>query len=222
MRKLLTAIAAAVIMTAHADTGPQEPVGFVRVVGAILTAATGFKTLIEAWDWAMQRWIRPPLKPAQLWMCAGCSFSPPESSPTMADHIQGDAFIKQAFPGKYWQAGQGLIVCTGKTCFTFKFDGNSHFYAVDAAFADPLVGYANPGGMMPPPAPLPRPSHGGGGETGAPYAPRSSTVWHPNVVYNPGSRPFPTGTVTVIPGPGVTFGGGGGGGSHFIGPLVGD
>ena len=108
----------------------------------------------------------------------------------MDDHNQGDAWIKQAFAGKQWQAGQGLIVCTGETCFTFKFDGNSYFYAADVAFADPLVGYANPGGMMPPPAPVPRQSHGGG-ETGAPYAPRSSTVWSPNVVYNPGSQPFP-------------------------------
>jgi uncharacterized membrane protein YgcG len=228
MRKLITAIATAAITTAYADTGPQEPVGFVKVVGAIFTAATGFKTLIEAWDWVTQRWIKPPLKPAQIWLCAGCRFSPPGSPATMTDHAIGDAFIKQAFPGKEWQVGQGLIACTGETCFTFKFDGNSHFYAVDEAFADPLVGYANPGGMLPPPAPVPRQSPGGG-ETGAPYAPRSSTVWSPNVVYNPGSQPFRTGTVTVIPGPGVTFGGGGGGGggggfgggggSHFIGPL---
>jgi len=55
MRKLITAIAAAAITTAHADTGPQEPVGFVKVVGAIFTAATGFKTLIEVWDWVTQR-----------------------------------------------------------------------------------------------------------------------------------------------------------------------
>jgi hypothetical protein len=48
MRKLITAIAAAAITTAQADTGPQEPVGFVKVVVAIFTAATGFKTLIEA------------------------------------------------------------------------------------------------------------------------------------------------------------------------------
>jgi hypothetical protein len=221
MRKLFTAIVAAAITTAHADTGPQEPVGLVRVVGAILTAATGFKTLIEAWDWAMQRWFKPSLRPAQLWMCANCTFSNAGNPPTMNDHDLGDGFIKQAFPGKQWQAGQGIIVCDGTTCFTFKFDGNGHFYAVDVAFADPLVGYANPGGTMP--APVPRPSQGGG-ETGAPYAPRSSTVWTPNAVYNPGSRPFRTGTVTVIPGPGVTFdgGGGGGAGSHFIGPLEGE
>jgi len=183
MRKLITAIAAAAITTAHADTGPQEPVGFIKVVGVIFTAATGFKTLIEAWDWATQRWFKPPLKASQLWVCVTCNFSKTDSPPTLNDHNLGDAFIKQAFPGKQWQAGQGVIVCDGETCFRFKFDGNSHFYAVDEAFADPLVGYANPGGMMPPPAPVPRQSHGGG-ETGAPYAPRSSTVWSPNVVYN--------------------------------------
>ena len=224
MRKLISAIAAAAITTAHADTGPQEPVGFVKVVGAIFTAATGFKTLIEVWDWVTQRWIKPPLKPSQLWMCANCTFSRAGSSPTINDHDLGDAFIKQAFPDKQWQAGQGIIVCDGTTCFTFKFDGIDHFYAADVAFDDPLVGHANPGGVMPE-QPAPRPSYGGGGETGAPYAPRSSTVWAPNVVYNPGSRPFGTGTVTVIPGPGVTFeggGGGGGGGSRFNGLLEGD
>jgi hypothetical protein len=222
MRRFITAIAAAAITTAHADTGPQEPVGLIRVVGVIFTAATGFKTLMEVWDWATQRWLKPPLKAAQIWLCSSCGFSQLGSPPTMGDHAQGENFIKQAFSGRQWQAGQGIIVCNGTTCFKFQFDGNSHFYASDVAFADPLVGYANPGGMMPSPAPAPRPSRGGGGETGAPYAPRSTTVWSPAVVYNPGSRPTHTGTVTVIPGPGVTFGGGGGGGGHFIGPLPGD
>ena len=228
MRKLLTAIAAAAAMMSHAATGPVEPVNFVKIVGGVFTAVTGFKTLFEVWDWATQRWLDPAVDGRAVVDVRRLLLLPAGSPPTMDDHNQGDAWIKQAFAGKQWQAGQGLIVCTGETCFTFKFDGNSYFYAADVAFADPLVGYANPGGMMPPAAPVPRPSYGGG-ETGAPYAPRTSTVWAPNVVYNPGSQPFRTGTVTVIPGPGVTFGGGGGGGggggfgggggSHFIGPL---
>ena len=79
MRKLITAIAAAAITTAHADTGPQEPVGFIKVVGVIFTAATGFKTMIEAWDWTTQRWFKPPFKAAQLSLCISCGFSNPKA-----------------------------------------------------------------------------------------------------------------------------------------------
>ena len=148
MRKLITAIAAAAITTAHADTGPQEPVNFVKVVGAIFTAGDGFKTLIEAWDWATQRWIKPPFKAAQLvdlrhlQVLAGG-----DGPPTLNDHNRGERLHQASVRREAMASGaRRSSSATGETCFMFKYDGNSYFYAADMAFADPLVGYANTAG----------------------------------------------------------------------------
>jgi hypothetical protein len=211
---LAAAAAAALAVGAQADTIPAEPTSLTRVVGWIVTIGGGIKAIVEFYDWVVARWYQPSLNPADLWLCQTCGFTPEGGTPTGDDHAMGAAFIASAFPGRPWHHGQSVIVCDGATCLKFTWQ-DGMFVPSGNTFADPRVGHANK-----PTAPSTNsPSNPGGGETGAPHAPRSSTVWAPNVVYNPGSRPFPAGTVTVIPGPGVTFGGGGGGGSHFIGPL---
>jgi hypothetical protein len=219
MRKAIVAAAAACMVMggARADT---EPTNLVRIVTYVVTATGAVKAVIEAYDWVRARWFPPPqqFKAADLWHCDACEFPPPGGAGTPLDDSRGKDFIDAQWPGRLWYAGQAVVVCDDLQCFVFRYDGEQWFTS-GPSFKNPGVGYANT--PTPPAAPAPR---RGGGETGAPYAPRSPTVWSPNVVYNPGSRPFRTGTVTVIPGPGVTFdgGGGGGAGSHFIGPLEGD
>jgi hypothetical protein len=237
MRKAIIAAAAAcmVMGSTRADT---EPTNFVRIVTYVVTATGAVKAAFEVYDWVTARWFPPPqqFQAGDLWLCGNCQFPPPSRGSTPDDDYLGSAFIAQQFAGRTFYAGQSLVLCDPLQCFMFRYDGEQWF-ASGPSFKNPGVGYANtpPPAATPPAAPAPR---RGGGETGAPHAPRSSTVWSPNVVYNPGSRPFGTGTVTVIPGPGVTFGGGGGGfggfgggggggfggfggggGSHFIGPL---
>jgi len=222
MRKAIIAAAAAcmVMGSTRADT---EPANFVRVVTYIVTATGAVKAVIEAYDWVLARWFPPQeFEAGDLWLCDACEFPPAGMASTPLDDSLGADFINKQFAGRSFVAGQSLVVCDHLQCFLFRYDGEQWF-ASGLSFKNPGVGYAN----TPPPAPTPpaapAPRRGGGGETGARYAPRSSTVWAPNVVYNPGSSPFRTGTVTVIPGPGVTFegGGGGGGGSRFNGLLEG-
>ena len=186
-----------------------------------MTATGAVKAVVEFYDWVVGRWFQPPLTASDVWLCLSCGFTPAGNQPTATDHANGAVFIAEQFPDRPWHNGQSVVVCDGITCLKFTWQ-DGMFVPSGNTFADPKVGHANK-----PQAPS---THSlsrrpGGGETGAPYAPRSSTVWASNVVYNPGSRPFGTGTVTVIPGPGVTFeggGGGGGGGSRFNGLLEGD
>jgi hypothetical protein len=226
MRKAMVAAAAACMIMggAVADTGPSDQVNLTRVLAYVVTATGAVKAIIETYDWVRARWFPSPqqFQASDVWLCGNCQFPPPGGAGTPDDDYHGSDFIAQQFAGRTFYAGQSVVVCDELQCFLFRYDGDQWFTS-GPSFKNPGVGYAN----TPSPAqPAPRP--GGGGDTGAPYAPRSTTVWSPAVVYNPGSRPAHTGTVTVIPGPGVTFGGGGGGGGggagggHFIGPLPGD
>jgi hypothetical protein len=150
--------------------------------------------------------MQEPLQAADLWLCQSCGFSPAGNTPTGVDHVDGARFIADMFPDRPWHNGQSVIVCDGHTCLMFTWNGDM-MVPSGTTFNDPKVGHANK-----PQAPsIHAPS---GGETGASYSPGSSTVWHPSVVYNPGSHPR-TGTVTVTFG---SFdGSGGGGGGRFPG-----
>jgi hypothetical protein len=207
MRKaIIAAAAASMVMGAQADSG--EPVNLARILAYAVTATGAVKAIIETYDWARARWFPPPqqFKAGDLWQCDTCRFPPPGSASTPDDDYLGGAFIAQQFGGRAFYAGQSIVVCDRLQCFLFRYDGEKWF-ASGPAFKDPGVGYANT-----PAVPTPRSYGGGEGSASSSYRP-STGVWRSDVVYNPGSRPFRTGSVTVICC--ESYGGGGGGSGRF-------
>jgi hypothetical protein len=170
------------------------------IVGGIIGGING---AIDLWNK-----VNPPTpapKPGDQFYCppAQCSFGAVGAQLSETAYAAVTAFAFSL--GKAWNPGDVLKVCNGFECVTVQWTGGM-FIAMGPVEKDPRVGYAN------------RPSSAGGGEGSASsgYTP-SSTVWHPAVVYNPGSTwMLRQGTVTVIQN---NTGGGGGGSGRFVGSL---
>jgi hypothetical protein len=169
----------------------------IAFVGGVIGGING---AIDLWNK-----VNPPApaaKPGDQFYCppTQCGFGPVGSQLSTTGFEAVTAFAMSL--GKAWNPGDMLTVCNGFECVTVQWTGGM-FIAMGPVHKDPRAGYAN----------SPRNSGGGGeGSAGSSYTP-SSRVWHPAVVYNPGSH-LRVGTVTIIQ---HNTGGGGGGSGRFPG-----
>jgi hypothetical protein len=205
MKSVTTFMAATCLAsTLPARAESHEPVRLWRAVEVIVTVTGALKTLVEVYDAVARRWTKPEYKAGDLWLCKECKFPQAGTAPSTPEHAAGDDFIKATFPGRPWGIGQAIVLCDRFTCFIFKFDG-SRFYAIDEAFKDPHVGYANGGSSL-------GQSARGGGEHAAPRS-GLTAGWSPSGYLPRFEAPLKEGTVTIR---GGSSGGGGGGGHNIL------
>ena len=192
------AVATAFLMPAAAQYERVSKWEMIKNAAAIVGLIKGVADLVE-YGWNKINPPAPPVNPNSQWLCdpSVCSFAVQPGTIIPTDvYQQAMNFI--ATLGKTFALGEVITICNGWVCIDFTYTGDG--FAPSVARKDPRQGYAN----------RPRSAAGGEGSAGSTYTP-SSTIWHPNVVYNPGGH-LRTGTVTII------WGGGGGGGGPAIRP----